>query len=196
VLGNTGSYEGYNFSAGAVTGVMAAGAAAASEIFQFRWNPGAAARKARILCVQLSVAVDTTAFTAGAAAFDMTVARAWTAAGTGGGTVTPAANSNKLRTSQVPSLFSAGGEIRVATTAPLGAGTKTLDTTALNNLVGGAGAAGSTVIFPIPLYVDWAAYGIPLVLSDQEGFVIRASVPATGTWKAGVWVAWAEIDGN
>lgn len=194
MIGNTGSYEGYNFSIGAATGVMAANQAAGSEIFQFRWAPGAGAKRARILCVQLSVAVDTTAFTVGAAAFDMTIARGWTAAGTGGATVTPSANSNKLRTAQNPSLFSAGGEIRIATTAALGAGTKTLDAAAVNNLVGGAGAAGSTVIFPIPLYVDWAAYGIPLVLDNQEGFVVRASVPSTGTWKAGIWVAWTEID--
>jgi hypothetical protein len=161
-LGISSSYEGYNFSEGAVSGQMAAGLAAGAEIFQFRWAPGAGARKARILCVQMSAAVDTTGFTAGAASFDMAVARAWTANGTGGTVVTPTSNSNKLRTSQVPSLFSAGGEIRIASTAALTAGTKTVDANPINSMVGGAGAAGSTIIFPIPLYVDWAATASPL----------------------------------
>lgn len=195
-LGLPGSYESWNFSIAATTGVIAPGLPASSEIFQFRWAPGTGQNRCRILCVQLSAAVDATGFGASAASavFDMTVARGWTAAGTGGTVVTPTGNSNKLRTTQNPSLFSLGGEVRVATTAALTAGTKTLDAQPVGNIVGGAGAAGTTMVYPIPLYVDWAAYGIPLVLANQEGFVVRATVPATGAFKAGIWVSYVEID--
>lgn len=192
-LGSTSSYEGYNFSHAAVTGLVPA--LAAGELYQFRWAPGAGAKRCRILCVQISAAVVTAPTTAAVAAFDMTMARTWTTAGTGGTVVTPSATSNKLRTAQQPSMLqSAGGEIRVATTAALGAGTKTLDAQPVGNVVGGFGAIGTQIVFPIPLYVDWAAYGIPLVLDNQEGFVIRATSPAAGVFQAGVWVAWAEID--
>lgn len=189
-LSLAGSYEGYGFKIAQATGILPAGLAAASEIYQFRWT--STATRARILGVQFSAAVDTTAFTAGAAIFDMTVARAWTADGSGG-TAATLANDSKLRTSQLPSR---GAGSRIATTAALGAGTKALDTQPMGVLIGGAGAtAGSQIIVPSDFYIDEAtSYGVPLVLANQEGFVIRASVPAVGTWKAGVTVFWAEVD--
>lgn len=186
MLGNTGSYEGYNFSVGGATGVIAAGLAAASEIFQFRWT--STQTRCRILCAQMSAAVGATGFAAGAASFDMAIARVWSADGTGGATLTPSRMRSK---SQNASLV---GTVRIATTAALGAGTKAFDTSAINNLVGGAGTAGTPIVYPIPLYVDWASYGVPLVLDTNEGFSIRATVPATGVWTAGIWVAWAEVD--
>jgi len=33
----------------------------------------------------------------------------------------------------------------------------------------------------------------PLVFAQNEGFVVRATVPATGTWQFGVTVAWTEV---
>ena len=33
----------------------------------------------------------------------------------------------------------------------------------------------------------------PLVLAQNEGFVIRATVPATGTWQFGCTVTWTEL---
>lgn len=189
-LSLAGSYEGYGFKIAQATAIMAAGLAAASEIYQFRWT--STATRARILGVQFSAAVDTTAFTAGAAIFDMTVARAWTVDGSGGAAAT-FAGANQLRTSQQPSR---GAGSRIATTAALGAGTKVLDAQPVGVLVGGAGAtAGSQIVVPSDFYVDEAtSYGIPLVLANQEGFVIRSSVPVVGTWKAGVTVFWAEVD--
>lgn len=189
-LSLAGSYEGYGFKIAQATGILPANLTAASEIYQFRWT--STATRARILGVQFSAAVDTTAFTAGAAIFDMTVARAWTADGSGG-TAATLANDSKLRTSQLPSR---GAGSRIATTAALGAGTKTLDTQPMGVLIGGASAvAGSQIIVPSDFYIDEAtSYGVPLVLANQEGFVIRASVPGTGTWKAGVTVFWAEVD--
>jgi hypothetical protein len=33
----------------------------------------------------------------------------------------------------------------------------------------------------------------PMVLAQNEGVVIRATVPATGTWGHGVTMAWSEV---
>jgi hypothetical protein len=32
-----------------------------------------------------------------------------------------------------------------------------------------------------------------LLLAQNEGFVVRATVPATGTWQFGVTVVWTEV---
>jgi hypothetical protein len=33
----------------------------------------------------------------------------------------------------------------------------------------------------------------PLVLAQNEGFIIRATVPATGTWDFAVTMEWSEV---
>jgi hypothetical protein len=33
----------------------------------------------------------------------------------------------------------------------------------------------------------------PLILAQNEGIVIQATVPATGTWQFGVKIDWTEI---
>lgn len=192
-------YDGYAFGVSGVTGIVAANQSANSEIFQFRWVvAGTDAKRARILGVTISADDDGTAFAAGTSIFDMVIARAWTAAGTGGGTLTLTGNNNKLRTSQNPTYFNTGGgEIRVATTAALGAGTKTLDANPVSAVIGGTQAvAGIQLIQPnSALWQDAVTpYGQPIILAHQEGFVVRATVPATGTWRAAVNVFWAEVD--
>jgi|SRR5579872_1604710 len=204
-VGDIGSYEGYGFRLGQSSGVMAAGLAANSPVFSFR-NPTPAAgsagsRRLRILQVTVNAAVGATGFTAGAGQFAMLVARNFTAADTGGSDITPAANSlsNALRTKQNPSILAGStGSIRIASTAALTAGTRTLDSNPVGNINFGAPAtAGSLMVADIPIYNDWTSiYGIPLVLAGQEGFVIQASVPAVGVWQFGVNVLWAELDGG
>lgn len=196
-IGLTSGYEGYAFQNAASSGLMAAGLAGGAEVYQFRWKAAAATtQRARILGVFLSAAVDATAFTAGSSLFTLTRALAWTADGSGGSDVTPAGQDNGMRSSQRPSLMIAnGGKIRISSTAALVAGTKTFDAQPDGNIIGGAAGAGTQMIYQIPLYADWeSSYGVPLVLADQEGFSIRATVPATGTWKFGVVTFWAEVD--
>ena len=205
-LGDIGSYEGYGFRIGASSGAMAAGLVANSPVFSFR-NPTPAAgtagsRRLRILQVTINAAVGATAFTAGAGNFAMLVARAFTAKDTGGTDISPAAasNTNKLRTSQNTSILAGAspGSIVIASTGALTAGTRTLDANPVGNINFGAPAtAGSIMVADIPIYNDWTSiYGIPLVLAGQEGFVIQATVPATGVWQFGVNVLWAEVDGG
>lgn len=187
-------YDGRTYSIGLTTGTIAAGLAAASEILQFRHVDATNTRKIRVLEVALTVAHVATAFTAGDATFDMTIARGWGTAGTGGGTATLTGNNGKYRTSQNTNILGVAGQIRVATTAALGAGSKTLDAQAFGNVIAPISTAVNVyMVDPTYLYVD-AEHRPPLILAHEEGFVIRATVPATGTWRANVNLVWAEVD--
>ena len=176
------------YSVCALSGLMAAGLAAAAEVFQFRWT---STTKAAILRhLHFHAAVNTTGFTAGNAIFSSVLARSFSAAGSGGGTLTMTGNNGKLMTAMATSAV---GEIRVATTAALGAGTKTLDDNPFGTIVTGVGtAAGQDIIQLHDLAPAEHPDGHPILLMANEGIVIVATVPATGTWKFGVEICWEE----
>lgn len=187
-----------HYSVAVVTGDIAAGAGANSELLQFRWTN--TLKLAVVYDIQLTGMRATTAFAAGSIDIKATKARAWTAAGTGGGTLTLTTDEAQLRTNMAASVV---GEIRVATTAALGAGTKTLDTQDFGQVIthssGGVGSAtpiiGSIYLPTTSLFnADSDAGDFPLVLVANEGFVVRATVPATGVWNLGMRVRWAEIE--
>src|SRR3990172_876696 len=180
------------------TGNIAAGAAANSEVFQFRWSD--ATRFALILKVSLVGMRTITAFAVGVIDLKMTRSTAWTVNGTGGTPLTLTDPQLQLRPPTMgPTL---AGDIRIATTAALGAGTKTLDTHDMGSITthssGGVGSATPIIgSIYLPTY-DFLGAGVadgehPLVLSQNEGFSIRATVPATGVWNLGVLVKWAEV---
>ena len=134
----------------------------------------------------------TTAFTAGPATIRMTRVTGFSALGTTGGTAsTP---SSKLRTSQPTSLI--GGNVLTAGTAPItGLGTKTFDSTDLAITTAGISATAGPIQLPEYIYLCNLANGEhPLVLAGDEGFVLRMTVPATGTWTASFEVRWAEVE--
>lgn len=180
---------------GGSTGILPAALAANSEVFQFRWAH--ASKLAIPLEVRISASVTTTMFAAGVPLeIDMVKATAWSAQGTGGPTIAPAALLKK-RASMASSLV-ASGDIRIAATAALGAGTKTLETLSMASIVAAGPITGSlngTIIQPGT--VLWRAEvgdgKHPHVFVQNEGFVIRSvAVPATGTWRLAVIVDWAE----
>lgn len=183
-----------HYSLGAGTGVLPAALGANSEIFQFRWTD--ATRLCVINRITLSAAVSTTMFAAGVPVqIDLVKATAWSAAGTGGTAIAPAALLKK-RTSMGSSLV-ASGDIRIATTAALGAGTKTLEGSALAMLMAPGpitGALNGQIIAPgTPLLYNVPGEDHPLVLAQNEGFVVRSvAVPPTGTWQVTVQVDWTE----
>ena len=132
-----------------------------------------------------------TAFTAGFAKFDLMPARSFTASGSGGTAGTLTVNNAKMRTSMGTTLL---GDVRIASTAALGVGTKTLDTDAVGQYTFTIGTAVSVqYLAQVPLLGEDVGPESPLVLAQNEGFAIRATVPATGTWQFGVTVAWAEL---
>ena len=181
---------------GMVSGTVAAALAANSEIFQFRW--GDATRFAVPQLVVVSSGMNVAATAAGLAALRMFLARSWSASGTGGTAATMTGNNQKLRTSMGTSLVT---DIRCASTAALGAGTKTIDSQDIGAIATGIGTGAITVsptlpIFsPFPLFDVNASTDHPPVLAQNEGFGIRigSAMPATMTWHFAVHCAWAEL---
>jgi hypothetical protein len=184
------------YSIGSQSGLMAAGLAANSEIFQWRWE------HATNLCVPrtvfFSAACTSPQFAAGQINYEMRVARSWTANGANGIAINPTGNDGKKRTSFGNTLLSGLTGVRLSTTSTLGVGTKTLDTVALSAIVGQShtttvGSSGGVIVTPqTTLWRRDTADEYPLVFAQNEGFVIRAAVPGTGVWAFSIGVEWAE----
>lgn len=189
-----GAFGHYKF--GGLTGILPAALGANSEIFQFRWAD--ATRLCVIHKIRISACVTTTFFAAGVPVqIDLIKSTSWSVAGTGGTSPTIAATL-KARTSMGSSLIAAG-DVRIASTAALGAGTKTLEANSMNTILapGPITASLNGQIVP-PGTILWepdSGDGMhPLVLVQNEGFSIRSvAVPATGTWQAAIAVDWAEV---
>lgn len=181
------------YSASFYTGVIAAGLGANSELFQFRFVH--ASLFALLRSVKVSAAVSTTAFAAGVPiTLEGRIARSWTAVGTGGTGITWGTNDGKKRTDFATTALGAN-DVRIATTAALGAGTKTLDGVPFGTVTGQVGTSVATIIQNAMLWQRGTADEWPYVFENQEGFVVRAvEVPGTGTWKAAVHVEWEEVD--
>lgn len=183
---------------GVTSGIIPAALTASSEVFQFRWNPTTTTNLCVIRKVSVSASVTTTMFAAGVPVeLDFVKSTAWTAAGTGGTAVAPAATL-KRRSSLHGSSLIASGDIRISTTAALGAGTKTLEANSMGALVvGGPITAGLNGQFltNFPIFEANVTEGdYPLILESKEGFSIRSiAVPATGTWRLAVTVDWTEV---
>jgi hypothetical protein len=168
------------------SGVMAAGLGVGSEIFQFRWtDPNKLCAVKRVALWAGSIA----AFAAGIVDFEMFIARNWTVDGSGGTAAAFTNNSGKLKSSFTDLVL---GSARVASTAALTAGTKTLDAQAMSSLGGSVTATAGSVVMPVLEFISELAE-FPLVLAQNEGFVIKATVPATGTWSFGVAVRHLEV---
>ena len=202
-VGSLGSY-----SLASLSGTMAAGLTALSPVYSCRW--GDATRAMLVRRIGMIARNAGTAFTAGVDLFELLVARGFTASDTGGTSIVPTGNNQKRRTSFGTTLIT---ELRISATATLSAGTRTLDSNPLNLIRGfvpatqvnypmickGGGISvpgASTVaysldwldIFALDVSTEW-----PLVLVQNEGFIIRATVPATGTWEFGVLLEWSEV---
>lgn len=191
---------GGSYSIALASGVMAAALAAGSPIVAFRWS--AANLNALVRKVRLTANTDATAFAQGSTIFDLIRATKLPAQYTGGAVVTLSgkdqARSTRMPASQQQISNTATGNIAIASTATLVAGTPapTLDSNPMGILVGGAGANPAIQLVPPPGYlIDPTELARePLELQAGEGFVIRATVPATGTWKFGIEIDVDEID--
>lgn len=191
------------FSYSGITGAIAAGASANSELLQFRWT--STTHLAAITEIRITGMYATTAFSAGAITLKATIARSWTADGSGGSAIDiqggdSNVNALQLRTNMDDSLV---GSLRIADTAALTAGTKTLDAYDIGQIAthssGGVGSAtpiiGSIYLPVTTLFkADMMNGQYPIVLSSEEGIVVRGTVPATGVWITGINIKWAEIE--
>lgn len=183
----------------ATSGVIAAGLGAGAQLFYMKWPD--ATRVAVIQRVKLSFQT-LALFTAGTLddfGFDMLKV---TGASAGGGGIAIAGSAvSKLRASMSASLFGAS-DIRIATTAALTA-LATLDANAIAASIGdpqranpASGTEEQRVNDPTLVFEPRVGDGEhPLVLSQNEGFVLRnrAVWPAAGTGLVQVEVSWAEV---
>lgn len=171
------------------SGSMAAGLAANSPIYSFRWT--SATFNAVVRRVRLSAWSLGTGFTAGMATFDMFVSRVWTVADTGGVVDTISSPNGKLRASMGATLLP---EIRHSSTATLTAGTRNRDAQPVDSWNIGVGSSLNTAFNPTPMKLFERLIGEhPLVLAQNEGFVIQATVPATGVWAFAITPEWDEV---
>lgn len=186
------------FKLGASSGSMSVSLGANSEIFQFRYVT-AASRLGLVYKVSISAGASVAASTAAVLAFKLTAARAWTAAGSGGTRLTLTGNNAKLRTSLATTEVNDAG---IASTGALTAGTKTLDTMDLGGVSFGIGTAAITTTLPLTFLEKTSLFDadgegqFPLVLANQEGFVIRVGTtafPAGMAWNFTVEVLWLEV---
>lgn len=157
---------------------MTAGLTAASPIFSLRWAQASNLLLVRRLTISVAAV---TAFTAGAAIFNAFIARSFTASDSGGTSILPTGNQNKLRTSGMGTTGI--GDLRISATGTLTAGTRTKDANPVASLVGGApNVAGQSIIPPDTRIIDFRPGEHPILLAQNEGIVIEATVPAVGTW--------------
>lgn len=168
---------------------MTAALAANSTIAMFRFvSPS-------LICVlrHLDLSMwSVTAIAAGFLSFDAFVARAFTGEDTGGLLAPLAGNVGKLRTSHQSPL----AHLRVSDTGQLTVGTRTLDGAPFENITAGLAASGpinNVYFLNQPLFTE---RDHPMVLKSEEGVVIQANVPATGTWAFNVTAVWDEIEAN
>lgn len=171
-------------------------AAANTPMFSMRFVAGSAgqAQIAMIQRIALTI-VPTVAFTAAQqVSYGAYVARSFSAVDSGGAAATLTGNNNKLRTSMTTAQSAATGDMRIATTGTLTAGTRTLDSQAF--AVASAWVPSTLVAQPITqviLYENFAG-DQPLVLATQEGIIINNLIlmGAAGVLSIGVTVEWTE----
>lgn len=186
------------------SGTIAAGLAANAEVFQFRYVTAAGrvclVHRIAVAAAMLTLPGVSTLVLPGPFTLHAAVARAWTAAGSGGTRATLTTHNSKLRTAHSTSEVTDAG---ISTTAALTVGTKTLDTNNIGGVTGSApgvltavGVVGPGVFIPKADLLGDLGLAFPLILANQEGFVVRngaVAFPATMTWQLTVDVAWSEV---
>jgi|SRR5882724_3725418 len=194
------------YSVSAKTGALAATIAALAPLFSARWAD--ATRFALIERIWLSAATVGAITAAVNTDFDLIKATGFTASDSTGTALTPL-TTNKRRTSMGNSLFT---DMRIAGTAALTAGTRTLDAqslrispSVLTPLVAGMPwFSGISVTAPvmggIPQdVVLWDAYVSgsfhPIILATNEGLIVRQLTAAavTGTHAVKITIDWMEV---
>jgi hypothetical protein len=191
-IGALGSY-----TMPATTGALAALGAADMQIFSFRW--GDATRFAVIEQIQIARFLTVTTIVGPTTAdVGLYVARAFTASDTGGTGISLAANVGKRRTSMGSSLVT---DFRVATTAALTPGTRTLDANYLSDSRAGimstvAGTPGSLGAYLLGGTRIGQPGTYPLVLAQNEGFIVTlpaGTATTSGTFSVELLISWSEV---
>lgn len=168
------------------TTVMTAGLAANAPIWAFRWGN---ANLAIIRSVVMSMSEGLAAFATGRCNFDLFVARSFTVSDSVGTAATLTGNNGKKRTSMGTTLLT---DLRIANTVTLTAGTRTLDTMPIGNVQVSNKVIETNSGTNQVLWQRDSSDEYPVVLAQNEGLIIQATVPATGTWFFSVKIEWWE----
>jgi hypothetical protein len=171
----------------AKSGAMTAGLAANAPIYSFQWPSSLLGLIKRI---KFNAWTGSAGFAAGLAEFDLFIARSFTSADGGGNQSNLAGGSGRMR-STMPASHAL---IMTSSTAALTPGTRTLDADPISTRIAAAPVGTNAPLFPDAITLYEASQGEhPLLFVQNEGFVIRASVPATGIWSFTVMTEWDEI---
>lgn len=190
----TGTLLGH-YGVTAISGVIAASLAAASQLLAVRWADPT--RLCVLTRVSAALGIATAAQTLGNPLdLEMVLVRNYTVNSTGGAIVQPAPTGARTRSTMAPSLFgnvAPLSEIRVITTAALTPGTGLLDTTGVGYGMYPGNALGVVGNVDLYKYDKFAQH--PIVLGLNEGFIIRTPTGfgAAATFKAGFTLEWAEV---
>lgn len=180
-----------SFRVSVPTGLVAATLASASPLFSFRWTD--ATHTAILEYIDVSVSISAAITTAVPLSLEAIVARSFTVSDSAGTAVTLTGSNQKDRTSVATSLV---GDMRAAATATLTAGTRTLDGTGFGGVHFGTGTAvGTTALGKTRIYGYDGAAAHPIIMVQNEGFVIRTqdTGPATGSFKVRFDIGWIEL---
>lgn len=186
---NGGAYEITGLS-----GTIAANLGGGSNVFAFRL-PAAPALLAVIGRIAVAMNSLGTGFTAGVGQFALFPVRgAWTGGAGGQNAIDLSAGAGRLRTSY-PNSQEGAAAITISNTGALGALTGgSVDGSPLTRQIFGVNASTNAVqLATTNLLNQDNPNESPLILVAQEGFLIQATVPATGTWQMAVTVSWAEV---
>jgi hypothetical protein len=182
---------------GAATGLVAA--AATGELFQFRWPDQTRLCGVRKIIVTAAASTLFAPAPASPVTFDIVKATAWTVQGTGGTVLDTTTGTGRKRTQMPISLLTAG-DVRVATTTGLGAGTKVLDSQACATVTGIPVNGSNTMCVMDPteiIKMEDSQLDYPLVFVQNEGFVLRlTSNPGTGTLFVSIAIDWVETNAS
>ena len=182
---------------------MVAGLAAAAPIFSLRWT--STASRMIIQSINLDFYTSTAFTTVQAIGNSLYFARAYTVTDTGGTAITTTqANDQALDTKQIgvggtaqSLLFAGNGDMRIATTGTLTAGTRTLDDQALYTWLASSGTIGVASNNP-DVYFGYQDATNPLTIRANEGIVITNDLllGATGVVIWTIGLEWTEVGNN
>lgn len=174
-------------SIGVSTGSIAATLAADSTLLSIRW--GSTTRLMVPDIIRFGVTVNGVITTSVEMPLGLFIARSFTASDSGGTAITLTGNNNKFRTAFATSLVT---DARIASTAGLTAGTRTLDSQPFAVLPVVTGTAIGVAQEMTTVYLRGSLF--PIVLAQDEGIVVRntAAGPATGTFRVHVQMTWLE----
>lgn len=177
-----------SYRMGVTTGDMAAGLAAASPIFEFR--NGNTAKSVILHSVSVCAASNGTGFAAGLAFFNLFKLRTHTVISADGTAV--AMTTAMARQQSTQSDPGAVAKVSATATLTIGAGA-TADTYPVAQA--GPFTVGTAALTNFTLGVAnlYTAGEFPLILAPNEGFTIRATVPATGVWIGKINLHWSEV---